>query len=54
MSFQQKMEAIQDNAALAMTDAIRGSSRENFTKNYAWRLFNSDVGIENFDVSTKY
>ena len=54
MSFQQKMETIQDNAALAITDAIRGSSRENFTKNYAWRLFNSDVGIENFDVSTKY
>ena len=28
MSFQQKMETIQYNAALALTDAIRGSSRE--------------------------
>ena len=28
MSFQQKMEAIQYNAALAITGAIRGSSRE--------------------------
>ena len=29
MSFQQKMETIQYNAALAITGAIRGSSREN-------------------------
>ena len=29
MSFQQKMETIQYNAALAITAAIRGSSREN-------------------------
>ena len=28
MSFQQKMETIQYNAALAITDAIRGSSRK--------------------------
>ena len=27
-SFHQKLESIQDNAALAITDAIRGSSRE--------------------------
>ena len=28
MLFQERMEAIQDNAALAITGAIRGSSRE--------------------------
>ena len=28
MSFQQKMESIQYNAALAITGAIRGSTRE--------------------------
>ena len=33
MSFQQKMKTIQHNAALAITGTIRGSSRENFTKN---------------------
>ena len=30
MSFQQKMETIQYNIALAITDTIRGSSREKF------------------------
>ena len=33
MLFQQKMETIQYNAALAITGAIRGSSRKNYTKN---------------------
>ena len=45
MSFQQKMETIQYNTALAITGAIRGDF---------WRLFSDDVDIENFAVSTKY
>ena len=33
MSFQQKMETIQYNTTLAIISAIRGSCRENYTKN---------------------
>ena len=32
-SFQNKLESVQCNAALAITGAMRGSSRENFIKN---------------------
>ena len=45
MSFQQKMETIQYNTALAIAGAIRGDF---------WRLFSDNVDIENFAVSTKY
>ena len=47
------METIQYNAALVITFAIRGSSREKLYQEFG-RLFNSDVGKENFAVSTKY
>ena len=47
-SFNQKLKSIQYNACLALSGAIRGSSRENFTINWGWNPFNVDVGIGNF------
>ena len=35
-NFHQKLESIQYNACLALSGAITGSSRKNFTKNYVW------------------
>ena len=49
-TFHQKMESIQYNAALATTGAIRGSSRENFIKNWVWNPYNNGVGIGNFVI----
>ena len=53
MSFQQKMETIQYNAALAITGAIRGSSREKRYQELGLETL-QQRRIENFAVSTKY
>ena len=53
ISFQQKMETIQYNAALAISAAIRGFSRERLYQ-LGLETWYRNVGIENFAVSTKY
>ena len=54
MSFQQKMETIQYNAALAITSTIRGSSKEKLYQELGLETNSNSVGIKNFAVSTKY
>ena len=55
MSFQKKLETILYNAALAITGAIRGSSREKLPRIPRIRFGDSSTAtLENFAVSTKY
>ena len=55
MSFQQKMEPIQYNAALAITGAIRGFSREKLYQQLDLETLQERRWyIENFADSTKY
>ena len=51
-SFHQNIESVQYNAALAITAAVRGTSRE---KPYqeTLNLFNKDAGIENIVAFSK-
>ena len=50
--FHQKLEGFQYNASLAITGAIRGTLKRNFTRNWALNLnqFNQGDSIENFAV----
>ena len=52
-SFHQNIESIQYNPALAITGAVRGTSRENSIKSYALNLFNKNAGKENFFADSK-
>ena len=45
LSFYQKLESIQYNAALALTGAIKGKSREKLYQELGLELFNCDDGI---------
>ena len=53
-SFHQKIESIQYNACLTITDAVRGSSREKFIKSWIWNHSNIDSGIKNYFNFIKY
>ena len=46
-AFRQKLELLQHNASLAITDAIRITSKGNFTRTWVLNQFNQGVGIEN-------
>ena len=52
-SFHQRLESLQYNAALVITGAIRGTSKENFIMKKAWNHFKIDDGIENYPSYTK-
>ena len=43
-----KIQSLQYNATLAFTGAIRGSSKENFTKNQAQNIYVQEDGQEKF------
>ena len=51
--FHKKLERTQDNACLAITRITRGTSKEKFTKNQVWSLFNTADGTENYVHFTK-
>ena len=44
--FKEKLESIQYNACLALTRAIRGTSKEKSIKNWDWSPFEIDAGVE--------
>ena len=46
--FHQRLESIQYNAALAITEAIRGTSKEKFIRNLVSRFCNPEDGFENY------
>ena len=46
--FKEKLESIQYNACLALTRAIRGTSKEKSIKNWDWSPFEIDAGVESF------
>ena len=46
--FHQRLESIQYNAALAITEAIRGTSKEKSIRNLVSRFCNPEDGFENY------
>ena len=53
-TFHQKLESIQYNAAIAITGAIRGSSREKFYQELGLENPNNNGGyLENFAISLR-
>ena len=52
-SFHQNIDLIQDNAALAITGAVRRTSREKLFQELGFEPFKKDAGIENFVVYLK-
>ena len=52
-SFPQKLELIKYNTALAITCAIRGSSREKRYEELGLESFNNGGGLENFVISLR-
>ena len=53
-SFQQKVESVQYNAALAITGVIGETSKEKIFEELAWSLCNTGGGTENFAAFTKF
>ena len=46
--FKEKLESFQYNACLALTGAIRGTSKEKIYQEWDWSSFEIDVGVESF------
>ena len=53
-SFQQKVESVQYNAALAITGVIGETSKEKIFEELAWSLCNTGGGTENFAAFIKF
>ena len=53
-AFHDKLESIQYNVCLAITDTIRGTSIEKVYQELALNLLNPDVGLENFLIFVIY
>ena len=52
-SFHQNIESIQCNAGLAITGAVRGTSREKVYQELGFESPQEDAGIENFVAYSK-
>ena len=46
--FKEKLESFQYNACLALTGAIRGTSKEKIYQEWDWSSLEIDVGVESF------
>ena len=46
--FKEKLESFQYNTCLALTGAIRGTSKEKIYQEWDWSFFEIDVGVESF------
>ena len=52
-SFHQKIKSLQHNTALAITGAVRRTSREKLYQELGFEYFNKNSGIENFVAYSK-